>query len=301
MPTAIIPALLRPLCAGASRLEVEGATLGDVLRALDLRCPGLYDRVVENGHLRPELAVAIDGEAGSFPLHEPLSATSELTILPAISGGAPDATILTMASPVPRVEPLEPGDRMTRAEFHRRYLEHPEIRKAELIEGVVYLPSPVRIDQHGRPHGLMTRWLSVYCEAHPEVEFVPETTMELDNDNEPQPDIMVRYIEGGSSRQTAGGYVAGAPELVIEIAASSRAYDMHDKLRAYRRNGVQEYIVWQVLEERIVWFELRNGEYVPLAADASGVIHSRVLPDLRLALDSMLSGDIATVQAVQRS
>jgi|SRR5688500_16256482 molybdopterin synthase sulfur carrier subunit len=88
MPTAIIPALLRPLCAGATRLEVDGATLGDVLRALELRCPGLYDRVVENGHLRPELAVAIDGEAGSFPLHEPLPPTAELTILPAISGGS---------------------------------------------------------------------------------------------------------------------------------------------------------------------------------------------------------------------
>ena len=87
MPTAIIPALLRPLCAGVARLEVDGATLGEVLRALDARCPGFYDRVVEGGHLRPELAVAIDGEAGSFPLHEPLSPGSELTILPAISGG----------------------------------------------------------------------------------------------------------------------------------------------------------------------------------------------------------------------
>jgi molybdopterin converting factor small subunit len=87
MPTAIIPALLRPLCAGVSQLEVQGATLGEVLRALDVRCPGFYDRVVEGGQLRPELAVAIDGEAGSFPLHEPLPAGAELTILPAISGG----------------------------------------------------------------------------------------------------------------------------------------------------------------------------------------------------------------------
>ena len=88
MPTAIIPALLRPLCAGAARLEVDGATLDAVLRALDARCPGFYDRVVEDRRLRPELMVAIDGEAGSFPLHEPLPPTSELAILPAISGGA---------------------------------------------------------------------------------------------------------------------------------------------------------------------------------------------------------------------
>lgn len=87
MPLAFIPALLRPLCAGVDRLEVDGKTLDAVLRGLDQRCPGFYDRVVENGHLRPELAVAIDGEAGSFPLHEPISPTAELTILPAISGG----------------------------------------------------------------------------------------------------------------------------------------------------------------------------------------------------------------------
>lgn len=88
MPTAIIPALLRPLCAGANRMEVDGETLGAVLRAIELRCPGFYERVVENGHLRPELAVAIDGEAGSFPLHEPIGPTSELAILPALSGGS---------------------------------------------------------------------------------------------------------------------------------------------------------------------------------------------------------------------
>jgi molybdopterin converting factor small subunit len=107
MPTAIIPALLRPLCAGAPRLEVDGATLGDVLRALDLRCPGLYDRVVENGHLRPELAVAIDGEAGSFPLHEPLASTAELTILPAISGGS---MVNSSHGRAPKVSPV-PGPR----------------------------------------------------------------------------------------------------------------------------------------------------------------------------------------------
>ena len=87
MVAVIIPALLRPLCAGANRLDVEADTLGAALRGLDLRCPGFYDRVVENGNLRPELAVAIDGEAGSFPLHEPLGPSSELTILPALSGG----------------------------------------------------------------------------------------------------------------------------------------------------------------------------------------------------------------------
>ncbi len=82
-----VPALLRSLCGGTARLEVEGATLGEVLRALDLRCPGLYERVVEDGRVRPELAVAINGEVLSLALHEPLAPGTELTLVPAIGGG----------------------------------------------------------------------------------------------------------------------------------------------------------------------------------------------------------------------
>jgi molybdopterin converting factor small subunit len=82
-----VPSLLRPLCGGAGRLEVDGATLRDVLRAVDERCPGFFDSVVENGRLRPEIAVAIDGEAGSFSLHEPLAPGAEISVLPAMAGG----------------------------------------------------------------------------------------------------------------------------------------------------------------------------------------------------------------------
>jgi sulfur-carrier protein len=88
MPIVWVPSLLRPLCGGATSLEVPGATLGDVLRALDLRCPGFYERVVENGAVRPELAVAIGGEAQSYPLHEPVPEGAEVAILPAIGGGS---------------------------------------------------------------------------------------------------------------------------------------------------------------------------------------------------------------------
>jgi molybdopterin converting factor small subunit len=89
MPTLVVPSLLRPLCGGAGRLELNGSTLGDVLRAADARCPGFFWRVVEDGRVRPELAVAIDGEAGSFALHEPLPPGAEIAIVPAIGGGSP--------------------------------------------------------------------------------------------------------------------------------------------------------------------------------------------------------------------
>jgi hypothetical protein len=79
--------MFQPLCGGARSLQIEAATLRDLLRAIDLRCPGFYDRVVEDGRIRPELAIAIDGEAMTYPLHEPLGPATEVTIVPAISGG----------------------------------------------------------------------------------------------------------------------------------------------------------------------------------------------------------------------
>ncbi len=87
MASVLIPTQFRGLCAGASRLELPAATLGDLLRAIDAQCPGFYDRVVEDGSVRGELAIAIDGEAGRFPLYEPLRAAANVTIVPAIGGG----------------------------------------------------------------------------------------------------------------------------------------------------------------------------------------------------------------------
>ena len=75
------------------------------------------------------------------------------------------------------------------------------------------------------------------------------------------------------------------------------SYDLHDKLRAYRRNSVQEYIVWQVYDRKIDWFELKEGEYLPLAPEVEGVIHSKVFPGLRLAVERLLEGDLAAVLA----
>jgi len=93
-------------------------------------------------------------------------------------------------------------------------------------------------------------------------------------------------------------YVEGAPELVAEVAASSASIDLYDKKRAYRRNGVQEYIVWETLENKLDWFCLQNDEYLPLVADADGVIKSRVFPGLWLAVNSLVTRDMTEVLAV---
>ena len=189
---------------------------------------------------------------------------------------------------------LENGDRLTRCEFERRYAARPDLKKAELIEGVVYMPSPVRL-AHSGPHAMIQTVLLVYTAFTPGVRGDDNATVRLDLDNEPQPDVLLRIEEeaGGQSRVSDDGYLEGAPELVVEVAASSASIDMHDKLRVYRRNGVREYVVWRTHEQRIDWFELADGEYRPLPPDDEGVIHSRVFPGLRLDAGALLNGDLA--------
>ena len=189
---------------------------------------------------------------------------------------------------------LENGDRLTRCEFERRYARRPDLRKAQLIEGVVYMPSPVSV-AHAEPHAMIQTVLLVYAASTPGVHGYDNATLRLDLDNEPQPDALLRLAPeaGGRSRVSADDYLEGAPELVVEVAATSASIDLHDKLRAYRRNGVQEYVVWRTQERRIDWFELADGDYRPLPADDAGVVHSRVFPGLHLAVPALLNGDLA--------
>ncbi len=195
---------------------------------------------------------------------------------------------------------VENGDRLTRQEFHRRYEAHPEITKAELIEGVVHVPSPLRAREHGAPHAATIGWLATYASLQENVDVYDNATVLLDLDNEPQPDACLCFVEGGSSTLDAAGYIEGPPELIFEIAASSASIDLHAKKNAYRRNGVQEYGVWRVLDGAIDWWELLEGEYVPVSPDVVGIIHSNVFPGLRLNVAKMLEGDLAAVLADQQ-
>lgn len=198
---------------------------------------------------------------------------------------------------------LEPGDHLSRAEFERRYAAMPASIKAELIEGVVHMPSPVRITKHGKQHSWLMGWLIQYESRTPGVESADNSTIRLDLDNEPQPDGMLRILEGrgGQSRIDADGYVVAAPELVAEVASSSASYDVHEKKRAYRRNGVREYLVWLVEDERIEWWELVDGEYVSLPADEAGVIRSGVFSGLWLDAAALLQGNLAQVLETVRA
>jgi Uma2 family endonuclease len=193
--------------------------------------------------------------------------------------------------PVPA---LASGDRLTRAEFERRYEATPENFKAELIEGVVYVASPVRAF-HGNPHFNLITWLGVYSIATPGTSGADNTTTRLDLDNEPQPDALLRIETGGTSTLSEDGYIEGTPELIAEIATSSAAIDLGAKKNAYRRNGVQEYLVWQTFENRFSWFRLQAEEFVLIEPDAEGIIRSSTFPGLWLAVTALLEGRMIDV------
>ena len=198
------------------------------------------------------------------------------------------------------VPPLENGDRLTRPEFERRYAARSHIKKAELIEGIVYVASPLRFQQHAEPHSRLHGWLWTYQIATPGLLLGIEPTVRLDFDNEPQPDIVLILDEavGGQVRLTDDGYLEGIPELVVEIAASSAAIDMGSKKQAYRRNGILEYIVWQSFENQLDWFQSIDGDYQRLIPDADGVIRSQIFPGLWLAVEALLNNQMAQVLAV---
>lgn len=198
--------------------------------------------------------------------------------------------------------PLEAGDRLTRDEFERRYQAMPQAKRAELIEGVVYMTSPVRMERHGRPHGHVITLLGAYEAYTPGVLMADNASDRLDLDNEPQPDgaLLIDPEFGGQARISEDDYLEGAPELVAEISSSSVSYDLGDKLHAYRRNGVREYVVWRVLDRAIDWFILRGGAYEKLLRDEQGLIKSEVFPGLWLDSEALLSGNVAQALDVMR-
>lgn len=197
------------------------------------------------------------------------------------------------------VPPLENGDHLSAHEFLRRFEAMPELKKAELIQNTVYMASPVRTDLHGEPDGLIQMWLGVYASKHRGVRHATNAALRLGPDDVPQPDAVLfrDASSGGRSAIDAKGYLSGAPELVVEIAASSVSRDAREKLASYRRSGVQEYLLWRVLDGEIDWMHLEQDEYRPLPAAENGRIESRSFPGLALDIDAALAGDRAAVLA----
>ena len=195
--------------------------------------------------------------------------------------------------------PLHAGDHLSRAEFERRYHAHPEIKKAELIEGIVHIPSPIHHKGHSQPHAHIITLLGTYCAATPGTDLGDNASVRLDFENEVQPDVLLRLetAKGGNSRISEDDYLEVPPELIVEIAASSAAYDMHSKRRVYARSGVREYVVVQVYERVVSWFILRDSVYELMTADEKGILRGELFPGLWLDTAAFWAGDLAHMLA----
>lgn len=162
------------------------------------------------------------------------------------------------------------------------------------------MPSPVHFALHSQPHGDIITWLGLYRAATPGVIGGDNATVRLDFESVVQPDALLRLEPalGGRSQVTEDDYLAGPPELVVEIATSSASYDMHDKRRVYARSGVLEYLVAQAYEQQVDWFVLREGVYESLQPDTEGILRSEVFPGLWLPVDALWAGDLAAMLAI---
>ena len=193
--------------------------------------------------------------------------------------------------------PLLPGDHLSRAEFLRRWEQHPEIKFAELIGGVVYMPSPLT-RQHGVTDNRVSGWLWVYHAHTPGTEAGCNATTLMAEDETPQPDEFLRILpEHGGQSANEGKYVSGSPEFIAEICVTSAAYDLHKKLELYEQAGVQEYLAVLLHEQEIRWHRLTANGYRRLTPTAHGLWKSKTFPGLWLDGPALLSGESAKVLA----
>lgn len=197
---------------------------------------------------------------------------------------------------------LESGDRLSQPEFHRRYCATPDEFRAELVYGIVYV-SPRRTAMHAQRKALVAGWLGTYHIATPGTVGLGSTTILLPPDSEPEPDasLLIESACGGQSHEE-GGYLASAPELIVEVASSSVSYDLHSKFRLYEQAGGKEYVVVVLREEQVRWFARdEQGKLTEMATDDDGVFRSRVFPGLWLNANALLfdrgAEVLATLQA----
>jgi Uma2 family endonuclease len=194
-------------------------------------------------------------------------------------------------TPPATTPPLVAGQRLRRAEFHARYEAMPPGTRAELIGGVVVMPSPVGIP-HAKETAKSHLWLGFY-EAHtPGVEALDNASTALDDEGEPQPDASLRIApECGGQTRNERNIVFGAPELVVEVAHASRALDLGAKRADYERAGVLEYVVATIDPADVHWHIRQGDRLVRVPPGPDGLYRSEVFPGLWLDPAALLALD----------
>lgn len=201
----------------------------------------------------------------------------------------------------PSIPPLEAGDQLDQPTFHARYKAMPAAFRAELIGGLVVVPSP-RSTAHGFYHAMVMSWLVQYTIATPGTRAGDNMTTILGRTSEPQPDgaLIIESSRGGQTCISEDGYLTGAPELIVEVASSSASIDLHAKRRDYEQAGVLEYVVVVLRQPVVRWWMWQAGTYQEMTADTDSIFRSRVLPGLWLPAQALLQLDGATVMEVLR-
>ena len=194
------------------------------------------------------------------------------------------------------------GDCLSVNEFLRRYLPYRRHLKAELINGLVSLNRGVRADLEDLSNSVIQSWVRSYAGLTPGTRMDVNTIVILAWDTVPQPNIVLRVLSenGGKSRMTDGGTLKDAPELMVDFTTSHQTFDIRDKLGAFRRHGVAEYLVWWANDQKLDWFCLEQGKYALNLPDSNGVLTSPSFPGLRLNLSALLNRNSAAVMATLR-
>jgi Uma2 family endonuclease len=193
---------------------------------------------------------------------------------------------------------LVEGQRLDQPTFHALYQAMPPGFRAELIDGVVYLPGPVGLE-HGMAQVPVIVWLDYYAEQTPGVEVLDNATTILGWKSEPQPDGLLRILpECGGRTQADRRFVHDVPELLVKVAHTSRYTDLGPKFEDYQRVGVQEYVIRALEPDAVYWFILREGRFRELSPGPDGIYRSEVFPGLWLDPGALLAGDIPRLQAV---
>ncbi len=197
--------------------------------------------------------------------------------------------------------PLVGGERLDQKTFHARYENMPKHVKAELIGGIVYMSSPLRVD-YGDPHGEVVTWLKIFKAATPGTRSLDNATTILSDYSEPQPDacLLILPEHGGQTSLNEKGYILGSPELGAEISLSTEDYDLHVKLPEYEKAGMKEYIVFLPRQEQVLWFVQRGEGFEPLTPGADGILRSEFFGGLWLDPAAILRCDTNRVLEVLR-
>lgn len=188
------------------------------------------------------------------------------------------------------------GDKMTQPRFHRLYERMPHEYKAELIGGMVFEPSPLGY-LHGTEHAHLGGLLLTYAAYTPGTRVADNATVILGEEDEVQPDLLLRIERNGTSQISKKNFIEGPPELVVEIAHSTHAIDLHLKKDRYSAAGVTEYIVLSLSPNRIFWFDLASGK--ELKSDGDCIYRSTIFPGLWIHGEALLrSNSVLTLETI---